>query len=96
MRRTRHLWAGEDCVGCGLCARTCPVEAMRIERGRSRWVADCCAMCPVCLRRCPTLSIQHGLHTKAHGQNRHHTPWRGGRPESVGVSPMKTGTKTLV
>lgn len=56
---------GENCTGCGKCARTCPIEAIKIiekeSAGRTQKVADVdvsvCLGCGVCVRACPQTSI---------------------------------------
>lgn len=67
-RRTAHFRVEDSCIGCGLCARKCPVQAIRMENGRPVWVQDRCALCLGCLHRCPRFAIQYGKHTKQHGQ----------------------------
>ena len=71
MRRTSLLSVNDDCIGCGLCAEQCPVDAIKIRNGRPVWVKDKCAMCLGCLHRCPEFAIQRGDKTKFHGQYTH-------------------------
>ncbi len=71
MRRTSRFMVEDTCVGCGLCARNCPVGAIEIRDRRPVWVADRCAACLGCLHRCPKFAIQYGKRTKAHGQYVH-------------------------
>jgi ferredoxin len=71
MRKTSTLSVSDDCTGCGLCAKLCPVSAIEIRNGRPVWVKDKCAMCLGCLHRCPAFAIQRGEKTKSHGQYTH-------------------------
>lgn len=68
MRRTYHFHVENSCIGCGLCARKCPVHAIELKEKSPVWVKDKCTMCLGCLHRCPKFAIQYGSRTKKHGQ----------------------------
>ena len=68
MRRTSHFKVENTCIGCGLCARNCPVSAIEIREKKPVWVKDECVMCLRCLHHCPKFAIQYGGRTKRHGQ----------------------------
>ena len=68
MRKTDNFRVEQTCIGCGLCARKCPVHAIQMEDKRPAWTAERCAMCLSCLHHCPKFAIQYGDNTKAHGQ----------------------------
>ena len=46
-RRTGYFAVTDACVGCGLCARNCPVSAIEIRDGRPVWVKERCVPAPV-------------------------------------------------
>lgn len=70
-RHTARFHLEDTCVGCGLCARNCPSQAIEIIESRAKWTKEMCALCFRCIHSCPTFAIQYGRHTKKHGQYLH-------------------------
>ena len=57
----------EACIGCGKCARACPVGNIAMIEGRPHWGTDCTSCC-ACYHVCPTRGAQYGSVTKNAGQ----------------------------
>ena len=53
----------ETCVYCGLCAKECPVDALKVERKPEKiWEVneDECIKCGACIEKCPKDSLAFG------------------------------------
>lgn len=62
-RKTKKFYADNSCVGCGLCAKNCPIGAIKMKDGKPQWVKDVCTKCAACINRCPSKAIQYGKGT---------------------------------
>lgn len=60
-RKTAKFFSDETCVGCGVCAKRCPVGAITMKNGRPKWTAARCVHCMACLR---CNAVQYGARTK--------------------------------
>ena len=54
IRKTKYFSVSKDkCIGCGLCERQCPTEAIKMQDGHPVWIKDTCTLCLGCFHRCP-------------------------------------------
>lgn len=49
----------ENCVGCGICAKVCPLNNIKIVNKRPQWGQEC-ANCLACFHWCPKKAVKGG------------------------------------
>lgn len=52
----------ENCTGCGICNKVCPVNNIKLEAKKPTWQHHC-ERCMACIQWCPTEAIQYGQKT---------------------------------
>lgn len=58
----KPFFAGDSCIGCGLCAKLCPLGNIKLADGRPHW-GNSCTHCMACISRCPKGAIEYGRKT---------------------------------
>ena len=59
----------DACIGCGQCAKRCPMNNVAIKDGKPSWGKNC-THCMACICYCPKEAIEYGK--KSVGQPRYH------------------------
>ncbi len=67
----RKFSCSSACNSCGVCAKVCPADNIRLVNGKPEWQHRC-QECLACLHFCPTHSIDFGSRTA--GRRRYHHP----------------------
>ena len=68
-RTDRSIEVNDQCNGCGMCAKVCPVNNIRIVDQRPRFSGNC-EMCFACDEWCPRGAVRHWSREK--GTKYHH------------------------
>ena len=61
--------AGDACIGCGQCVRSCPMNNITLRDGKPNWGKQC-THCMACICYCPAEAIEYGK--KSAGKPRYH------------------------
>ncbi len=67
----KRFWSDNNCIGCGVCQRVCPVGNIMVKERKPVWL-NRCEQCFACINWCPKASIQCGRKTM--GRQRYHNP----------------------
>lgn len=60
--KTKNFYASDECVGCGLCEKVCPLNNITMVNGKPKWLKSC-VHCMACINRCPKQAIEYGKKT---------------------------------
>jgi electron transport complex protein RnfB len=45
------------CIGCGICEKNCPDDAIKVQNNLARVIPEKCINCGICAEKCPTKCI---------------------------------------
>lgn len=63
----RKFRVSDACIGCGICAKNCPLQNITMQNDRPHWNGHC-TNCMSCYHRCPKNAINFGKATIGKGQ----------------------------
>ena len=69
--KSKGFCVSDACIGCGKCARHCPLANIELRDGKPHW-GENCTQCMACICGCPTTAIEYGKSTV--GKRRYQCP----------------------
>lgn len=67
----RGFTVNENCSGCSICKKICPVDNIDIKKSRPKWLHKC-EQCYACIQWCPSNAINFSFFTQ--NKRRYHHP----------------------
>lgn len=59
-----QITVSENCIGCGICEKVCPIDNFYIENERAIRREDTCEFCLACAQNCPQKAIRLSMADK--------------------------------
>lgn len=69
----RSFFTDENCNGCGICAKICPVKDIKMINNKPEW-QNHCESCLACVNYCPTKAIHGNIASTEKLTIRYHHP----------------------
>ena len=63
----RKFRVSDSCIGCGICAKNCPLQNITMQNDHPKWNGHC-TNCMSCYHRCPKNAINFGKASLGKGQ----------------------------
>lgn len=57
--KDKKFTVGDECNGCGLCEKVCPLNNVKVAEGKPTWNGNC-THCMRCICMCPQEAIEYG------------------------------------
>lgn len=57
---TSKFKVNNECIGCKLCSKVCPLNIIKMENNKPLWENKECSCCLSCINRCPKKAISKG------------------------------------
>lgn len=57
--KAKAFMVGDSCIGCGKCAKVCPLNNVTLKDGKPVW-GNNCTHCMACICYCPAEAIEYG------------------------------------
>lgn len=70
--RDKNFNVNDDCIGCKICEKICPVNNIELKTGKPGWKGNCID-CMACINNCPRNAINIGKSTIK--KNRYKNPY---------------------
>lgn len=71
----KDFYTTDRCNSCGLCAKVCPTNNIRMSSEHPEWKSETCQRCLACLNLCPKASILHRQEKETAKKNRYKNPY---------------------
>ena len=55
----KDFYSTDECIGCRLCEKVCPLNNIRIVDRKPKW-GESCTHCMACISKCPKIAIEFG------------------------------------
>jgi len=66
----KKMTSDDNCIGCGICSKVCPVNNISIKNKKPQWSVNC-QSCHACVHWCPKNAISLG---RSKGRLQYHNP----------------------